>query len=156
MGVSQILVVFHHVSLSTVFPVPSPPMYTTVHTITNTSAVIDWSRPSDPNGAIEGYHLYFLSGNLTDVRTIMSKDPRIEYTLTRLSPFSTYYVWIRAFTWKHEGESSTKLAVRTDVSAPLGTSVTNISCSEDNRLRVQWSACQWFRQSCHELFYPFK
>ena len=126
-------------------------MYTTVHTITNTSAVIDWSRPSDPNGAIEGYHLYFLSGNLTDVRTIMSKDPRIEYTLTRLSPFSTYYVWIRAFTWKHEGESSTKLVVRTDVSAPLGTSVTNISCSEDNRLRVQWAECQWFRQSCHEL-----
>ena len=122
-------------------------MYTTVHTITNTSAVIDWSRPSDPNGVIEGYHLYFLSGNLTDVRTIRSKDPRIEYTLTQLSPFSTYYVWIRAFTWKHEGESSTKLSVRTDVSAPIGTSITNISCSEDNRVRVQWSECEWFREN---------
>ena len=121
-------------------------MYTTVHTITNTSAVIDWSRPSDPNGVIEGYHLYFLSGNLTDVRTIRSKDPRIEHTLTQLSPFSTYYVWIRAFTWKHEGESSTKLSVRTDVSAPARPSISNISCSEDNMMRLQWTECEWFSE----------
>ena len=78
-------------------------MYSTVHTITNTSAVVDWSLPGDPNGVIEGYHLYVLHNNVTEVVTIKSKDPRIEYNLTDLTPSSVYNVWIRAFTWKHEG-----------------------------------------------------
>ena len=64
--------------------VPSSPMYATVHTVTNVSAVVDWSRPSNPNGVIEGYRLYFLHGNYTDVKTIKSRDPRVDYTLTHL------------------------------------------------------------------------
>lgn len=118
-------------------------MYTTVHSITNTSAVVDWSRPTDPNGVIDGYHLYFLNGNVTDVKTIRSKDPRIEYNLTDLSPSSMYYVWIRAFTWKHEGDSSNKLSVRTDVRVPVTPSVTNVTCLRDNKVRVQWTSCTW-------------
>ena len=122
-------------------------MYTTVHSISNNSAVVDWSRPSDPNGIIEGYHLYFLSGNFTDVKTIKSKDPRMEYNLTGLAPSSMYYVWIRAFTWKHEGESSTKLSVRTDVTSPSMSSVTNISCLSDNSVNVQWTSCSWYQDT---------
>ena len=30
-------------------------MYASVHSVTNSSAVVDWSRPSDPNGIILGY-----------------------------------------------------------------------------------------------------
>ena len=33
-------------------------MYASVHSVTNSSAVVDWSRPSDPNGVILGYHLH--------------------------------------------------------------------------------------------------
>ena len=59
-------------------------MYATIHSMTNVSAVVDWSRPSNPNGVIEGYRLYFLHGNFTDVKTIKSRDPRVDYVLTNL------------------------------------------------------------------------
>ena len=59
-------------------------MYATIHSMTNVSAVVDWSRPSNPNGVIEGYRLYFLHGNFTDVKTIKSRDPRVDYILTNL------------------------------------------------------------------------
>ena len=118
-------------------------MYSTVHSITNTSAIVDWSRPSSPNGVILGYHLYFLQGNQTDVRTIRSQDPRMEYILNDLTPSSMYHVWIRAFTNKHEGESSTRLSVRTDVSSPMVSSVTNVTCHIDNSVTMEWTPCTW-------------
>ena len=59
-------------------------MYSTVHSVTNNSAVVDWSMPSNPNGVIAGYRLYFLMGNETAVRTIKTMDPRVEYRLTDL------------------------------------------------------------------------
>ena len=121
--------------------VPSAPMYTTVHTVTNTTAVVDWSRPQQPNGVILGYRLYFLSGNLTEVKTIRSKDPRLDFRLTDLSPSSLYHVWIKAFTWKNEGLSSSKLSIRTDVRSPPVPEISNISCHSDNRIRVEWSPC---------------
>ena len=139
------LMLDHYVS------VPGAPMYTTVHTITNTSAVVDWSLPADPNGVIEGYHLYILHNNVTDVVTIKSKDPRIEHQLTELTPSSVYHVWIRAFTWKHEGESSVKLSVRTDVSAPLVSRVTNVTCHGDNSLSVMWTPCSWSVDPVHSV-----
>ena len=64
-------------------------MYATIHSVTNISAVVDWSRPTNPNGVIEGYRLYFLHGNHTDVRTIKSRDPRVDYLLTDLGKTST-------------------------------------------------------------------
>ena len=123
--------------------VPSAPMYTTVHTITNTTAVVDWSRPHHPNGVIDGYRLYFLSGNLTEVKTIKSKDPRLEFRLSDLDPASLYYVWIKAFTWKNEGVSSSKLSIRTDVTSPSPPVISNISCHENRSITVSWSACSY-------------
>ena len=64
-------------------------MYATIHSVTNISAVVDWSRPTNPNGVIEGYRLYFLHGNHTDVRTIKSRDPRVDYVLTDLGKTDT-------------------------------------------------------------------
>jgi receptor-type tyrosine-protein phosphatase gamma len=64
-------------------------MYATIHSMTNVSAVVDWSRPSNPNGVIEGYRLYFLHGNFTDVKTIKSRDPRVDYVLTNLGKNNT-------------------------------------------------------------------
>ena len=123
-------------------------MYTTVHTITNTTAVVDWSRPQEPNGVIDGYRLYFLSGNLTEVKTIRSKDPRLEFKLTDLSPSSVYHVWIKAFTWKTEGESSSKLSIRTDVTSPEAPEVSSISCHPDRSITVDWRSCSLSPPHC--------
>ena len=41
------------------------------------------------------------------------------------------------------GESSVKLSVRTDVSTPLSSSVTNVTCHEDNSVSVMWTPCTW-------------
>ena len=68
--------------------VPSAPQFATVHSVTSNSAVVDWSRPGQPNGRIQGYRLYFLRGNSTDVVTIQSEDPRVDYKLTGLGKFS--------------------------------------------------------------------
>ena len=108
----------YHLYYLYLYTVPSSPMYATIHSVTNVSAVVDWSRPANPNGVIEGYRLYFLHGNYTDVKTIKSRDPRVDYVLTDLAPATVYYVWIKAFTWKAEGVSSSRLSIRTDVEEP--------------------------------------
>ena len=67
----------------------------------------------------------------------------MEYILNDLTPSSMYHVWIRAFTNKHEGESSTRLSVRTDVSSPMVSSVTNVTCHIDNSVTMEWTPCTW-------------
>ena len=89
------------------------------------------------------YRLYFLSGNLTEVKTIKSKDPRLEFQLTDLAPSSLYYVWIKAFTWKNEGVSSSRLSIRTDVTRPSPPVISNISCHENRSITVSWTACSY-------------
>ena len=54
------------------------------------------------------------------------------------APSTTYYVWIKAFTWKKEGLSSSRLSIQTDLGSPASPGISNISCLSNNMVSVEW------------------
>ena len=64
--------------------VPTAPRNVSTHSVTNSSVTVTWLQPSQPNGAIEGYRLYFMTDNFTDVRTIKEANTHMEYKLQDL------------------------------------------------------------------------
>ena len=85
-----------------------------------------------PNGVIAGYRLYYMTKKMTDVVTVKDSSDEIIYRLQDLgncpnfkfsnvhdfSPYKKYTIWAKAFTSKHEGNSSATLTVLTDVAGP--------------------------------------
>ncbi len=50
-----------------------------------------------------------------------------------------YKFWLKAFTWKNEGErSSPPFQVTTDVRRPDAPFITNLTCKDDSSLFVEW------------------
>ena len=61
--------------------VPSPPLNLTVTRIEDKEIGLRWARPSEPNGDINGYRLYYMRGNFTSVRTVNGDHGYMEYSL---------------------------------------------------------------------------
>ena len=118
--------------------VPSAPLNVSTHSITNTSVTVTWLQPSQPNGLIEGYRLYFMTDNFTDVRTIKEADTLMEFKLEGLVSYSNYRLWLKAFTWKNEGSPSQQLSLVTDVTGPASPLVTNLTCADDTSIYLEW------------------
>ena len=54
-------------------------------------------------------------------------------------PYTTYKFWLKAFTWKNEGQpSSPPYEVTTDVRMPEAPIVTNLACKDASSLYVEW------------------
>ena len=54
-------------------------------------------------------------------------------------PYTRYKFWLKAFTWKHEGEPSRPaLSALTDVDMPSAPHLANLTCVDDNSLAVEW------------------
>ena len=64
--------------------VPSAPLNVSTHSITNTSVTVTWQQPSQPSGVIQGYRLYFMHTNFTDVRTVKEAGEHLQYKLEGL------------------------------------------------------------------------
>eukprot|EP00090_Calanus_glacialis_P013507 TRINITY_DN22191_c0_g1_i1.p1 TRINITY_DN22191_c0_g1~~TRINITY_DN22191_c0_g1_i1.p1 ORF type:complete len:1215 (-),score=130.86 TRINITY_DN22191_c0_g1_i1:761-4405(-) len=118
--------------------VPSAPLNVSTHSITNSSVVVTWLEPSRPNGIIEGYRLYFMHSNFTDVRTIKETNTVMEYQLQGLESYMSYRLWLKAFTWKNEGSPSQQLSLMTDVSGPASPLITNLTCEDARTLHLEW------------------
>lgn len=67
--------------------VSSKPLNLTVLGVNSDAISLRWTEPERANGAINGYRIYFMYANYTDVRNIkISKGSQyIPYTLTNLS-----------------------------------------------------------------------
>ncbi len=65
--------------------VPSMPVNVSMREVTNTSVRVLWHRPQHPNGIIQGYRLYYVHRNFTDVRTVKEAKESMEYLLEGLS-----------------------------------------------------------------------
>lgn len=48
--------------------IPSMPVNVSMREVTNTSVRVLWHEPTSPNGIIQGYRMYFMHRNFTDVR----------------------------------------------------------------------------------------
>ena len=64
------------------------PVNVSIREVTNTSVRVLWHRPEKPNGVIQGYRMYFMHQNFTDVRTVRDPQQKMDYHLTGLSKFS--------------------------------------------------------------------
>ena len=52
--------------------------------------------------------------------------------------YSTYRVWLKAFTWKNEGSPSQQLSLITDVTGPASPVISNLTCADDTSLHIEW------------------
>jgi len=52
--------------------------------VTNDSVLVRWRRPLRPNGVVQGYRLYYMHGNYTDVKTVREPTEAMQYTLDGL------------------------------------------------------------------------
>lgn len=69
--------------------VPSKPLNLTVLEVSSDSISLSWLEPERANGAIDGYRIYFMYNNYTDVKSVKAKrgSPSIDYNLKNLSKF---------------------------------------------------------------------
>lgn len=79
--------------------VPGKPINVSFREVTDKSVYLSWGQPEQPNGIIQGYRLYFMHKNFTDVRTIRNPIPEMEYPLKDLSeyPSNTVFNLLQSF-----------------------------------------------------------
>lgn len=93
---------------------PSPPSITRAVATSSTSILVEWSRPSNPNGIIRGYRVtYFaIDSPLTlNYQTVSSEITDLE--LTGLNIFAIYSVYVEGLTTMY-GEASNTVTIKTD------------------------------------------
>ena len=53
--------------------------------------------------------------------------------------YTHYKIWVKAFTFKNEGQSSDPIEVLTDVTGPGAPIFRNITCVNDKTLSLEWA-----------------
>lgn len=79
-----LLVVLPFVCSTHASAVPSQPMNVSFRGVTNASVLVRWHQPKFPNGIIQGYRLYYMHKNYTDVQTIRDPEEEMEHNLEGL------------------------------------------------------------------------
>ena len=69
---------------SSFLPVPSQPVNVSFREVTNSSVVVHWQEPNFPNGLIQGYRLYYMHKNYTEVVTVREPAEEMGYLLVGL------------------------------------------------------------------------
>ncbi|XP_043212409.1 tyrosine-protein phosphatase 99A-like isoform X1 [Amphibalanus amphitrite] len=118
--------------------VPEAPRNVSILNVTDTTVTISWLPPVNPNGLIEGYRIYFTTGDFTNATWIKLPVERMQHTLTDLAPFSNYSISVKAFTRSVEGRESVSVAVTTDVSPPSPPRLSSVTCQADAGLLLRW------------------
>ncbi|XP_067128847.1 tyrosine-protein phosphatase 99A-like isoform X4 [Centruroides vittatus] len=126
--------------------IPSAPLNLTVVRVTDSSIRLRWHQPERPNGVVRGYKVYYLhmARNLTETRKTTDLRRDMEFVLANLNPYTQYKIWIKAYTWKTEGDSSRIIDVRTDVQGPSAPNIVNLTCQSLDSLFLQWERPQTF------------
>ena len=76
-----------HICHRLVFPVPEAPRNISVLNVTDTTVTLSWLPPVNPNGLIEGYRIYFTTGDFTNATWIKMPVEKMQHTLTDLGMF---------------------------------------------------------------------
>lgn len=76
------------------YTVPSKPRELKVLDIFPDTITLSWTSPEKPNGAIDGYRVYYMYGNFTEVQPdqIKYSKPHITYNLTNLSKLTITFL----------------------------------------------------------------
>ncbi|KAJ8913189.1 hypothetical protein NQ315_009026, partial [Exocentrus adspersus] len=138
------------------FPVPGKPRNLTILDYTSVSIYLQWANPEKKNGVIEGYRVYYMNNNFTEVQhdKIPFDEPLVRYNLTGLKPFTEYTIFVKGFTQKHEGDPSDSVVATTDISGPSAPKVLNLSCQANETIYIHWGRPSNFFYSI-EYYYVY-
>ncbi|XP_071748929.1 putative receptor-type tyrosine-protein phosphatase mosPTP-1 isoform X2 [Lepeophtheirus salmonis] len=136
--------------------VPSMPVNVSLRNITNSSILIHWRQPTNPNGIIIGYRLYYMHKDFTDVETVRRPQEHMQYRLSGLKPYTNYKLWLKAFTWKNEGEPSEPFTMMTDVRGPSPPTVSNLTCCNETSIFVEWDKPKIFYKSVDNYYIHYR
>ncbi|XP_071863739.1 putative receptor-type tyrosine-protein phosphatase mosPTP-1 isoform X3 [Bombus fervidus] len=147
------------ISVMTDEGVPTKPLNLSSHGITSTTIELSWAEPDYANGIISGYRIYYMHSNYTDVqmyRTDEYDGPVIEFVLKELEPYTEYKIWVKAYTWKNEGEPSDHIIRRTDISGPSAPLILNVTCPTHDSVYIQWARPNLFWGSIDYYFINYR
>ncbi|XP_043500700.1 tyrosine-protein phosphatase 99A isoform X2 [Polistes fuscatus] len=147
------------VSVMTDEGVPTKPQNLTSRGITSTTIELSWSEPECANGVIAGYRVYYMHSNYTDVQMHKMYDnsgPNVEFVLKDLKPYIIYDIWVKAYTWKHEGEPSEHIFRRTDIAGPSEPQILNLTCQSYNSVYIQWARPAYFCSSIDYYYINYR
>ncbi|XP_014607845.1 PREDICTED: tyrosine-protein phosphatase 99A isoform X5 [Polistes canadensis] len=142
------------------FKVPTKPQNLTSRGITSTTIELSWSEPECANGVITGYRVYYMHSNYTDVQMHKMYDnsggSNVEFVLKNLKPYIVYDIWVKAYTWKHEGEPSEHIFRRTDIAGPSEPQILNLTCQSYNSVYIQWARPAHFCSSIDYYYINYR
>ena len=79
------------------FSVPSMPVNVSMRSVTNSSVLVLWQSPTSPNGVIQGYRMYYMRQNFTDVRTVREPKEKMQYLLEGLGKIIQFFIQMYVF-----------------------------------------------------------
>lgn len=71
-------------------------------------------------------------------------------------PNSLFTIWTKAFTSKHEGESSSPVVMKTDLSKPHAPLIVNLTCQSDSTLFLHWRRPAHFYGAVHLYYISYR
>lgn len=69
------------------YSVPDKPSNLSVAWVTDSMMELSWSEPLKPNGKLEGYRIFYMQNNFTDVVTVKSPTEHMKFALMNLGMF---------------------------------------------------------------------
>ncbi|XP_066294310.1 tenascin-X-like isoform X3 [Branchiostoma lanceolatum] len=119
---------------------PSSPMEVEANAVDSQSIRINWQRPSEPNGNILGYNIFYNTEgeNSNNQQTVGPDDTA--YVLEGLRPATQYVITLNAFTEAGEGERTQERVVTTLTDVPGAPAGIDASPVDPTSIRVEWQA----------------
>lgn len=71
-------------------------------------------------------------------------------------PYIEYKIWVKAYTWKNEGEPSDHIIRRTDISGPSAPLILNVTCPTHDSVYIQWARPNIFWGSIDYYFINYR
>jgi receptor-type tyrosine-protein phosphatase gamma len=71
-------------------------------------------------------------------------------------PNGDYKIWVKAFTYKNEGDPSIPVDCRTDIAGPGPPKIVNLTCITEDSLIVQWLRPVKFYKSIDYYYLMFR
>lgn len=59
-------------------------MNLSIHWVTDSKMHLSWADPARPNGKLEGYRIFYMQKNFTDVVTVKPPPPNMTFSLSGL------------------------------------------------------------------------
>ncbi|XP_078605593.1 usherin-like isoform X2 [Branchiostoma floridae x Branchiostoma japonicum] len=101
---------------------------------------VTWQPPTDRNGVIQGYKVYYARMGTEDYTEIDTQNTELSYELSELRAWTSYTFSVSAYTSVGEGPKSSKVTTRTEEGVPsVGPGNLNAEAVDAGSIRVSWT-----------------